>query len=129
MTVRLPYGPDGWQMATGAYAACQGASWVTTPGLFVHLPNYAYLAVQPVPQPLWGTVLLAYAAASLICLLCGAAPKRAALGVVGTVMWLYLGTEMLVASAAGGFWSPTGMFELLAGAGCAVATMQLARKS
>ncbi len=116
-------------MAIGAYAACHGASWMLTPGLFTHLPTYAYLAAQPVPQVLWGAVLLAYATASFVCLLLGGAPKRAALGIVGTVMWLYIGTEMMAASAAGGVWSATAMFELLAGAGCAVATMQLARRS
>ena len=125
-TISLPRGPDGWQMAIGAYAACQGASWMLSPDLFSRLPSYAFLAVQPFPQALWGSVLLTYATASLACLLFSKKAKRAALGVVGTMIWLYLGTEMLAASAMGGFLYPTGLCEILAGAGCAVATMQLA---
>ena len=125
-TIFLPRAPDGWLMAIGTYAACQGAYWMLSPDLFSRLPSYAFLAVQPLPQALWGSVLLTYATASLACLLFSKKAKRAALGVVGTVIWLYLGTEMLAASVAGGFLYPTGMFEILAGAGCAVATMQLA---
>lgn len=113
-------------MAVSAYAACQGVSWILSPGLFSHLPNYAFLAVQPFPQALWGAVLLIYACAGLISLLFSRAPKRAALGVVGTVIWLYLGTEMLAASLTNGSPYSAGLFELLAGAGCAIATMQLA---
>lgn len=126
MTIRVSHGANGWQLAVSAYAACQGASWVFSPDLFSHLPSYAFLAVQPFSQILWGSVLLVYSLANIACFTFKEGSRRAALGVVGTVIWLYLGTEMLAASITGGFRYPTGLFELIAGAGCAMAAMQRA---
>ena len=128
MNTRVPHGPDGWQMAIGAYALSQGVALLMEPALYRGLPSFAFLSHQPVPLPVWGAILVCYAVASGVCLFFGTPTKRASLGVIGTMLWLFLGVEMLWSSAFSGFWSPGGAFEFLIGLGCMVATVQWGRE-
>jgi hypothetical protein len=127
--MRKPRGPDGWQMAMGAYAACTAVALYQTPEI-MHQDAFSYLAINfSVIDRLLPAVMALYASASLVCLFFGTQQKRVALAMAGILLWTFLGSMMMAGSwIYGGFLSPAGMFEVLGGLGCFVSVLQLGDK-
>lgn len=128
LKLHLPSAPDGWQVAVGAFAACQGLKFVLEPGLFLVIPSYQYLAMQPLSQGGWAVILFGYAAATVAALCLNRSSWRAAVAIVGGGLWLFVGSQIVAGSVVSHTWYADGPFEVLLGLGSMVAAAQAARR-
>lgn len=106
------------------FAALTGASLLLPGSAFAATPVYATLRDLPVPEDAWGAgwaldgMGLAYAATP------GAAPSRTAVLLASTPLWLFFGSQVLLAGLHAGLFSVGGSFILAGGLYCILAPFQ-----
>ena len=129
-TVRIPIGPDGFQMAISMWCFSLAAGFLLSPETAFTKSAYivTILMAWPVPYIGWGVFFLVYSLASTACLFVGKNNGRAALGFFGILFWLWMGGSLLDGSIHNGYVSIAGVFCCLLGIGSGVSVIQLGHR-
>lgn len=120
----LPWGPDGFQMATAAYAGSLALAVLLSPQNDPAATGASLMVMLGIPKVLWGIFLLGYALIGVSCLIVSAPWRKATLATVSVAIFTMLCVWTAWQSYLSGVVLQDAVFQFLLAVGSLVSLVQ-----